>query len=88
MTLLVFCFEISMYKSMHWSRFQWGQKWALNREITWKHTCFSVNVYMKEQEHACFHVSLQLMLTFDPTGKGPLTYIDACISKVQKQAGV
>ncbi len=32
-----------------WTLFQWGQKWALNREITWKHTCFSVNVYMKAQ---------------------------------------
>ncbi len=26
---------------------------------------FSVNVYMKEQEHACINVLLQLVLTFD-----------------------
>ncbi len=42
--------------------------------ITWKHTCFSVNVYMKAQKYACFHVLLQLVLTSDPTGKGSIGY--------------
>ncbi len=37
--------------------------------ITWKHTCFPVNVYMKAHYHACFHVLLQLVLTFDPHWK-------------------
>ncbi len=33
--------------------------------ITWKHACFSVNVYMKAHYHACSLVLLQLVLTFD-----------------------
>ncbi len=53
---------------VQWTLFQWGQKWALNREITWKHS-FSVTVYMKAQQHACFHVLLQLVLTCDPHWK-------------------
>ncbi len=37
--------------------------------ITWKHACFSVNVYIKAHYHACSHVLLQLVLTFDPHWK-------------------
>ncbi len=46
-----------------WTLFQWGQKWALNREIMWKHTCFSVNVYCITPVSAHF---------WPPPEKGPL----------------
>ncbi len=55
---------------------------STNWSNTWKHagycafmytlhgnTRFSVNVYMKAHYHACFHVLLQLVLTFDPHWK-------------------
>ncbi len=52
-----------------------GQKWALNREITWKHTCFSVNVYMKAQYliTCMFPCIIPVSAHFwPPPGKGPL----------------
>ncbi len=33
---------------------------------------FFCNVYMKAQYHGCFHVLLQLVVTFVPTGKGSI----------------
>ncbi len=40
---------------------------------TWKHACYCAFMYTFTEKHVCFHViSLVIVLTFDPTGKGSI----------------
>ncbi len=49
-----------------------GSKVSTNWSNTWKHACYCDFMYEFTEKHACFHVLLQLVLTFDPTGKGSI----------------
>ncbi len=47
---------------------------STNWSNTWKHACYCAFMFTFTAEHVCFHViSVFIVLTFDPTGKGSIT---------------